>query len=1394
MESTALEVNLARTRVDVTVDNRYEILLEVMGEYYGVRQRLKTFLEEICHPYRNWQYSVKEARSYALNYFHILKTHPKGPEAARLYLDIFFQAIDSSRDEGVRIDAADNLLCFIQHIIREGGDGLERLLPVLDYGFDTIRIYTGETFFLFVRSFYQLSKLAGLYSRVMPAEFDCSSLNDLLIDYFRYTYEFWLNQEDPTSWFKTESGKTVQGKKLTDILGPVSHRRLEECLEWLERTARARDDTPADRLDRLTQLPGYGQIVSVYEEIPKKLLSAGADQGQGREWKLIFLLHVMNVKGLSAIHEETLRGINRTLAWIIENEDYLVIQRFLERIFATLRQSVEKFPGTALNCVLNIGKGVYKTDESDLVDFFIDSMVSLGFQAPRIQGVGDDWQIRANQAHIQNIRTWLELIELNPKWSKKLISSLIIHLSLSGVFIKDTDLFPRDITRLLNSHVGPVYNLVKQLARLFPAFFSEIGAEGALRDISTRIDEICLRRDPLSHFIRKQSHVESSNRIIGLMEASLSFWQTRNKKGLESVLPPGIYRQIETEGEYIDGVHRIVSHVFQEAGLNRVDDLLTLEKDRLRQMIEKLPHVSDLDSERVELMVELYKLLYQKYHLNFVEIESYLSRQRSSGLPRTDRLRQALGAGEGRGKIEAILDYLEQLKEIILSPASYEVTEDIYRKRHFTVDIPSMYGSYHELKFEALGLSFRLESLLNSLLEDMVEGIDFKLITRATFSQINLYLRLFDRALKLDGIVSVEMERQLDLLASSLQVRGFSPTQYLDIFRGFSRAVGNMVNDYFNNIHQENLLKILRNLPPGRLISRYYPAAGAEDDEKLVHRVTEVFLRDRIASSLGLQQLDLFLTRILNTLYRQSHRLPEKRLRLLLSYDPQKALTPMDPLKRGLSDIIHLGNKGLNLVRILGFGLPVPPGFIITTEVFRCREVVDNYLPAKTNLEEQVALEVRNLEKLTGRTFGAPDNPLLLSVRSGSSISQPGMMNTFLDVGINEEVVEGMVALTGNQWFGWDTYRRFLQSYGMAFGLLRDEFDAVIDEFKERLGVPYKRNFSGDQMRQVALTYKTLIRDRGVEIKEEPFEQLYISIGKVFDSWNAPKAEAFRKIMGISDDWGTAVTIQAMVFGNFSRESGSGVFFTHNPRWSGDTMMLWGDFTPGNQGEDVVSGLVKTRPISKKQAEIENRDADSTLEELFPEIYQTMREWAKELVYERKWSPQEVEFTFEGPQARGLYFLQTREMAIRERKRAYSFDLISKREAEFLGHGIGVSGGAMTGRVVFNLAEMEKWRRREPETSLIIVRSDTVPDDIKEIYEADGLLTARGGSTSHAAIVAHRLNKTCVVGCPNLVCMEKESTCSFDGRLLRSGGWISIDGLEGSVYSGKMKIKEMERG
>ncbi len=437
-----------------------------------------------------------------------------------------------------------------------------------------------------------------------------------------------------------------------------------------------------------------------------------------------------------------------------------------------------------------------------------------------------------------------------------------------------------------------------------------------------------------------------------------------------------------------------------------------------------------------------------------------------------------------------LLDCIEKLKRAILSSQSYEIRENIYIKRHITIDIPSMYGSYHEIKFDCLGLVFRFETLVSVLFEGLIQDIDLSLITKATFYQIYSLLRLLDKALKLDGISSVGFERQLEFLAHSLEVKGFT------------QAVKNIIRDNFHKIYGQNLNRIL----------------------------SQIFL-DRI--------------------------LPK-------------------------------------------------------------------FLP------------------------------------------------------------------------------------------------------QQKQGISYKRAFSGKQMKKVALTYRELIRSSGIEILETPYEQLYLAIKTVLDSWESPKAKTYRKIMGISDDWGTAVTVQAMVYGNISRKSGSGVIFTHNPRWSGDTLKLWGDFTIGNQGEDVVAGLVNTNPISIFQQEIEMRETDITLETHFPEIYKALKDWAHDLIDNRGWSPQEMEFTFEGDGIEDLYLLQTRDMTIRERKKAMTFDFEEQSKAAYLGHGIGVSGGAMSGRLVFSLKDIDEWRLLEPGTHLILARADTVPDDIREIHAADGSLTASG--------------------------------------------------------------------
>ncbi|MBN1907735.1 MAG: pyruvate, phosphate dikinase [Deltaproteobacteria bacterium] len=1390
MPSNALEANIKSSRVDVIIREEYHILMEVMERYTGITENLKVFITELCHPYKNWRFIIKEARGYSLDYFHLLKGHEKGPIAASLFVDIFLDTITESQDTTVYQDGADNLLVYIQKIINEANEDLASFLPVIEHGLKEICDLNDDRFLLFVKSFYQINRIISPLAEITDDDPVLTAANNLLARYLKRSYDFWAGHKDPLEWFINEAGLPVEAKNdLDEIFANVSHEELKKLKETLERNIHDLKDDKKKLFKVLISLPGYRQIADHYRNIPRLLFKKGEETGRGQYWKLIFLFHIMNTDGLNVIHEETLREVNRTLTLLINTEKPKNLQPLILKTFGILKQSVNLYPGTALNCVGNMGNAIYRTDESELVDFFLESVMELGFQTPDFKGVGNDWQAKVNMAHILNIRTWLEIIEINPAWSKKLLSSMIIYLSIGGVYIKDTDLFPRDITNLLNSDIAGVYNLIKQLTRLFPAYFNEIGAEGQLRDISTRLDEITFRKDALVHFLRKQSHVESSNRIIGLMESMLHFWLTKERDGLEEYLPPDIYMQVEEEGPYFDGVHLLINELFQKKGLHNIKDLLDLDINAIKE----ISGIKPVDKERLELSVVFYRLLVQKYSIDSLELEGYVNQLPAGSFPEINLLKEALKQEDPYSKINDLLAYLEKLKGIILSQERYEIREDIYHKRHFTVDIPSMYGSYHEKKFDALGMTFRLESFVNTLFDDLVQETDLALITRETFFRINDYLILFYRALRLDGIISSEIEKQLDLLGHSLRVRGFTFTQFIDIFRGFSQAVSNLVNDYFNSIHEENLTKIITKLPKESLLPKYNPEGELFERERLTHRVSEVFLRERIAFALGLQQLDLFLTRIMSTLFRQADELPNEKLHLLLNYDPQKAISPIASPNPSVSGVIHMGNKGYNLVSLHENGFRVPPGFIITTEVYRYWEIIEGYQPAEINFRKQVERELSGIEKQTGRFFGNPEKPLLLSVRSGAPISQPGMMDTFLNVGINEEIVHGIINITGNAWFAWDCYRRFLQSYGMAFGLNRNDFDDIIGRAKEERNVLHKIDLTGEKMRETAFKYRDFISGQGIMLEESPVKQLYIIIDKVLKSWNTGKAKAYRKIMKLSDDWGTAVIIQSMVFGNRAKDSGSGVLFTHNPRLSGGLVTLWGDYTLGNQGEDVVSGLVNTLPLSERQAEIENRDVESSLQISFPEIYNAMKSCASELIYEKNWSPQEMEFTFESSKEKDLYFLQTRDMAIRHGKKVLSFVGKPDTNARFIGHGIGVSGGAMSGRVVFNLEEIRAYRKTEPETPLILVRGDTVPDDIQEIFESDGLLTARGGSTSHAAIVAHRLEKTCVVGSPNLVCMERDSSCSIEQIHLKTGDWLSIDGREGSIYMGKLEIEEMSR-
>ena len=433
IRSRALEVNIADYHVDVEIDPKYTVLQEIMSSYYGLREGLTTFLKELSHPYKNWHFIVREARIYSLDYFHLIKAHAQGPDAAGLYIDIYLRAIESTRGTDVCIDAVDNLMLFLMKVVKESGAAFDRFAVVLDGAFQSIRRYDHPIFMLFLKSYYQLNRLAEAALANGEASLErMPHLNLLMIQFYQESYAYWLQEDDPQQWFEKEVGEFKPDGDLGGVFEAISHHTFQRYNTVLDEILHCEDIRAPAVLRRLLAMPGFNQIVQVHRDVPGRLGALGKQSGRGDLYRLLFLFYQMNLAGLSIIHEEALRDINRTLTWIIENEKPWHIRSLIEKTFSILKARAAVFPTTALNCVLNMGKGVYRTQNIDFINFFIDQVIDLGFQTPNIGGVGNDWQIQVNSAHLQNIRTWLELIELSPKRSTRLMSYLIIHISISS--------------------------------------------------------------------------------------------------------------------------------------------------------------------------------------------------------------------------------------------------------------------------------------------------------------------------------------------------------------------------------------------------------------------------------------------------------------------------------------------------------------------------------------------------------------------------------------------------------------------------------------------------------------------------------------------------------------------------------------------------------------------------------------------------------------------------------------------------------------------------------------------------------------------------------------------------------------------------------------------------
>ena len=496
-----------------------------------------------------------------------------------------------------------------------------------------------------------------------------------------------------------------------------------------------------------------------------------------------------------------------------------------------------------------------------------------------------------------------------------------------------------------------------------------------------------------------------------------------------------------------------------------------------------------------------------------------------------------------------------------------------------------------------------------------------------------------------------------------------------------------------------------------------------------------------------------------------------------------------------------LGGKGANLAEMINIGLPVPSGFTVTTEA--CNLYYSSGQVLSEEIKKEIFEQINKLENKTGKKFGDLNNPLLVSVRSGSRASMPGMMDTVLNLGLNNNVAEGFAMKTGNKRFVYDSYRRFIQMFAdVVKGYSKSSFERVLDQIKASKGVKYDTDLNETDMYAITEKFKEIYKElSGSDFPQDPKEQLFEAITAVFRSWNNERAIVYRKMNDIPSSWGTAVNVQEMVYGNSGENSGTGVAFTRNPA-NGENE-LFGEYLINAQGEDVVAGIRTPQSIS-------------TLREVMPNIYEQFVVIAKKLENHYK-DMQDMEFTIENGK---LFMLQTRngkrtaEAAIKIAVDMVNEGLITKEDAllkvepnqldqllhpkfdvdalnnsKVIAKGLAASPGAGTGKIYFNSLDCENAKARGEET--LLVRLETSPEDIKGMTSANGILTVRGGMTSHAAVVARGMGKCCVSGCSDLIIDEENKTLTTkEGLIFKEGDYLSIDGATGLVYGENIKTVE----